>query len=95
MTVVNKSINILNFISCNCYRCVLRQYLTLVHLTLEYACCAWDPYTQHNISSMEKDQRRAACFVFCDYSCESSISCMLSALDWPLLSQHHECQLFV
>ena len=71
------------------------QYLILVHLTLEYACCAWDPYTQHNISGMEKVQQRAACFVFCDYSCESSISRMLSALDWPLLSQHHECQLFV
>lgn len=47
---------------------------------------------QRNISSLEKDQRRAARFVFRDYSRESSVSCMLSTLDWPIISERRECQ---
>ena len=37
-------------------------YNTLVRPTLEYACVAWDPYTQHNIDKLEMVQRRAARF---------------------------------
>ena len=64
-----------------------KLHLTLVRLTVEYACCAWDPYTQQNISSLEKVQQKAAPFIFRDYSRESSIFCMLICLDWPLLSE--------
>ena len=48
--------------------------------------------TQQNISSLEKVQRRAARFLFRDYSRESSVSCILSALGWPLLSERRKCQ---
>ena len=65
-----------------------KLHLTLVCPTVEYASCARDPYTQHNISSLEKVQQRAAR----DYSRESSVFCMLFCLDWPLLSEHRECQ---
>ena len=94
--LVNKSTKILNFISRDFYHCThetkAKLNLTLVRPTLEYACCM-GPYTQRNISSLEKVQRRAARFVFRDYSCESSVSYMLSALDRPFLSERGECQL--
>ena len=69
-----------------------KLHLTLVCPTVEHACCARDPYTQHNISSLEKVQQRAARFIFRDYSRESSVFCMLFCLDWPLLSERRECQ---
>ena len=54
--------------------------------------CLGSLYTQRNISSLEKVQRRAARFVFRDYSRESSVFCMLSTLDWPIISERSECQ---
>ena len=69
-----------------------KLHLTLVCPTVEYACCARDPYTQHNISSLEKVQQRAARFTFRDYSRESSAFWMVFGLDWPLLSERRECQ---
>ena len=94
--VVKKSSKTLNFISRNFYHCTretkAKLYPSLVRPSLEYACCAWDPYTQRNISNLEKVQRRAARFGFRDYSRNSSVSYMLNVLDWPLLSVSRECQ---
>ena len=93
--VVKKSSKTLNFISSNFYHCTretkAKLYLSLVRPSLEHACCAWDPYTQRNISNVEKVQRRAARFAFRDYSRNSSVSYMLNVLDWPLLSVRLEC----
>ena len=94
--VVKKSSKALNFISRNFYHCThetkAKLYLSLVRPSLEYACRAWDPYTQRNILNLEKVQRRAARFAFRDYSRNSSVSYMLNVLDWPLLSVRRECQ---
>ena len=60
-------------------------YNTLVCPTLEYACVAWDPYTQHNIDKLEMVQRRAARFALNRYNNTSSVSGMLIQLGWYTL----------
>jgi hypothetical protein len=93
--VSSKASKTLNFISRNFYhstRKVKTQlYLSLVRPLLEYACSAWDPYTQRNIKQLEKVQRRAARFIYRDYSRESSVSSMIDDLNLPLLSTRREC----
>ena len=62
-------------------------YKQLVRPQLEYACCAWNPYTQKDIQALEGIQRQAARFVLRDYRRESSVTEMLSTLKWDTL-QH-------
>ena len=57
-------------------------YNTLVRPTLEYACTAWDPYTQRNIDKLEMVQRRAARFALNRHNNTSSVSGMLIQLGW-------------
>ena len=47
----------------------------------------WSPYTQANINKVEKVQRRAARWVFNDYSSYSSVTQMLNTLGWRSLEQ--------
>ena len=42
-------------------------YIALVRSVLEYGCIIWDPYSQQDILSLEKVQRRAARFIIQDY----------------------------
>jgi hypothetical protein len=60
-------------------------YHALVRPHLEYAMCVWDPHTTTNIKNLEKVQRRAARFVCRRYHNTSSVSDMLSHLNWPSL----------
>lgn len=60
-------------------------YQALVRPILEYACVVWDPYTQDNIHRLEMVQRRFARFVFGDFHRTSSVTPMLSQLQWPPL----------
>ena len=62
-------------------------YKTFVRPILEYACTVWDPYTQDSIKRIEAVQRRAARFVVNRYHNTSSVSDMISRLQWPTL--HH------
>ena len=60
-------------------------YKALVRPQLEYACTVWSPWQQGLTTMIEKVQRRAARFVFNDYSYNSSVTDMLSKLQWDSL----------
>ena len=52
---------------------------------VEYATVAWSPHTNKGIDCVESVQHRAARFVNSDYSRYSSVSSMLTDLNWPSL----------
>ena len=66
-----------------------RSYLSLVRPIVEYATVAWSPHTKKGIDGIESVQRRAARFVNNDYSRYSSVSSMLTDLNWPSLQLRH------
>ena len=51
---------------------------------------SWDPYHQTDKDKLEKIQRRAARFVMGDYKTTSSVSAMLTTLNWPLLEERRQ-----
>ena len=57
-------------------------YLSLVRPIVEYTTVAWSPHTKKEIDYIESVQRRAARFVNNDYSRYSSVSSMLTNLNW-------------
>ena len=60
-------------------------YSALVRPLLEYCHTIWDPHQQSNKDTIEKVQRRAARFVSNDYSRKSSVTKMLTQLEWDTL----------
>ena len=52
---------------------------------MKYASAVWSPYTKQNINKIEMLQRRAAHWVYNDYSPYSSVTDMLSNLGWRSL----------
>ena len=64
----------------NCYKTLLRP-------VLEYAATVWSPFTQFDISRLERVQKRAAHFVMSNYSRYSRVSAMTTWLNWPTLEQ--------
>ena len=63
-------------------------YRTLVRPKLEYACCAWNPYTKHNIYQLEMVQHLATRFVLSDYSRFSHVTPMIEQLGWDSVEAH-------
>ena len=57
----------------------------LVRPILEYAATVWDPYTENEISSIEKVQRRAARWVSNRRRQISCVSSIRDSLEWPSL----------
>ena len=53
----------------------------------EYASVIWDPHTAEYTNKLEMVQRRAARMVFSDYRTTSSVSVMISQLNWPTLQE--------
>ena len=93
--ITGKANRVLGMIRRNLYPChwetKIKAYKTLVRPNLEYACTVWDPYQQTLIDQLESVQRRAARFVFNDYSRYSSVTAMLHKLGWEPLSTRREC----
>ena len=65
-------------------------YKALVRPHLEYASTVWSPWQQGLTKSIEKVQRRAARFVLNNYYYTSSVSNMLSELQWDSLELRRE-----
>jgi len=65
-------------------------YKTLVRPKLEYAACSWDPYTTQQIYSLKMVQRRAARFVNRNYRRTSSVTSMMSELEWESLQSQRK-----
>jgi len=61
-------------------------YKSLVLPILEYASAAWDPYRGTDVQKLEQIQRRAARFVHGDYRRTSSVSSMISKVQWAPLA---------
>ena len=59
----------------------------MVRPILEYASPVWDPYQQTDIKALEQVQRRAARYVFNDYSTRTPgcVTKMLDDLEWEPL----------
>ena len=62
-------------------------YQTYIRPILEYAAVIWSPYMQTYIQQVEMIQRKAARFIFSDYSRFASVSTILSKLNWQLLEK--------
>ena len=61
-------------------------YLGLVQPKLEYTSSVWDPHLSKDIQAIEMVQRIAARYVNSKYDWESSVTSMLSELQWPALN---------
>ena len=51
---------------------------------MEYATFVWSPHTAANINKLEAVQRRAARFVMSNYDRHSSVTNMISVLQWKI-----------
>ena len=65
-------------------------YNTFVQPIVEYSATVWSPYTVQDITKLEKVQRRAARYIFNDYSSFHSVSAMLNQLNWPSLETRRD-----
>ena len=63
-------------------------YLTYVRPILEYAVSVWAPHIKRSIYKLESIQRRAARFVMGDFQHTSSVTSMISSLNWTTLETH-------
>ena len=62
-------------------------YKTLVRPQLEYPLTVWSPHTATDIQKVEAVQRRAARWVYRDYSYTSSVTAKMKDLNWRFLDQ--------
>ena len=65
----------------------VKCYQTYIRPIIEYAAVIWSPHTQSDIHIVEMLQRKAARFVFNDFSRLSSVTNMLEHLRWDTLEQ--------
>ena len=88
--IYNKANNTLSFLKRNINisstKVKEQAYKSLVRPSLEYACSVWDPYTTDDTNKIETIQRRAARFVTNSYRNTSSVSNMITHLNWRSLA---------
>ena len=96
--IISKASCVLNLIRRNLSKCSKEikniTCLSLVRPILEYSSAVWDPHTATDVLSLEKIQRRAARWVMSDYGRTSSVTFMLSDLQWPTLSDRQRSAIF-
>ena len=65
-----------------------QKFVKIVYVwpILEYAVCAWAPHAQCYIDKLESVQRRAARFATGDFHLTSSVTQMLTTLNWDSLN---------
>ena len=94
--ICNQSNSILGFIRRNLKHCNRNfketAYISLVRSVLDYASIVWDPYQKKDIDSIEGIQGRAARFVMNNYSRGSSVTDMMSRLNWRPLAKNQRAQ---
>ena len=73
-------------------RCKFMAYISLVRSGMEYASTIWDPYPKKHIDLLEKVQREAARLVFSDYKYTTSVTRLLSDLNWKPLADRRQNQ---
>ena len=86
---VSKANRVLGVLKRNLWFCAKEvketAYKTLVRPILEYGSCAWAPYKKTHIKKVESVQRKAARFCMQDHRQRSSVTKMLTKLDWETL----------
>ena len=91
---IKKASKILGFLRRNLWFCDRKvkttAYETLVRPILEYSSMVWDPYTDKEINRLEMVQRKAARFCMNDHRQKSSVTDMLSKLDWTTLQERRK-----
>ena len=90
-SICKKAIQKQRFLQRNMRKCSrksrIKAYKTYVQPILNYASPVWNPVATKTLcDKLENVQRKAARFVFNDWSWESSPSRMIKKFDWPLLS---------
>src|SRR5437867_4338530 len=60
-------------------------YFSLARPHVEFCSTVWDPFTIKDTNRLEIVQRRPARYVTCFYDYKSSVSAMLTKLDWRSL----------
>ena len=98
--ITNKATSTLGFLRRNLKHCskTLKStaYTSLIRSVLDYSSTVWDPYLQKDIDRLESIQRRAARFINNDYSRTSSVTDMITKLDWkPLHERRRENRLIL
>jgi len=63
-------------------------YLTYVRPILEYSSTVWSPNVKTGIAILENVQRKAACFVYNNFSTYSSVTSMLTQLNLKKNKSH-------
>lgn len=95
-SITSKASRTLGFLRRNLKECTLpvkeASYKAMVRPSLENAATVWDPHQQNHIQAIEQVQRRAARFVFNDYSTRTPgcVSNMIKDLNWQSLEQRRK-----
>ena len=78
---------------CQCYvKIHIDAYNIYVRPLLDYAAFVWSPHTATNTSKLESIQRHAARYMVSDHKQFSSVSNMISVLNWKSLKQRRDIQ---